>query len=131
LENIQGRLPVTVDIIRKVAGLALPLRCTLVQGIYIGSCTQNDFCSNIFQFFWGYYPSNCPPELADLGIDCNCPFNIPVQNIEGQFVMDVIDFMQTPYAIMAVGDFDLKYNINNASNQHVACFRFLFTMSKA
>jgi hypothetical protein len=130
LENIQGRLPVTVDIIRTVAGLALPVRCTLVQGFYFGSCTQNDFCSNIFQFFWGYYPSNCPAELADLGIDCNCPFNIPFQNIEGQFVMDVIDFSTTLYAFMAVGDFELKYNINNASNQHVACFRFFFTMSK-
>jgi hypothetical protein len=49
LQNIEGRLPVTVDIIRTVAGLSLPVRCTNFQGIYFGSCTQYDFCLNIFQ----------------------------------------------------------------------------------
>ncbi len=130
LENIQGRLPVTVDIIRSVAGLALPVRCTIVQGIYVGSCTHYDFCSNLLQLNWGFNTSNCPEELVMLGIDCDCPFNIPYQHAERQFDMEIVDLSTTVISFMANGDFDFKYNINNASNQHVACFRFLFTMAK-
>jgi hypothetical protein len=65
-----------------------------------------------------------------VGVDYNCLFNIPVQNIEGQFGMDVIDLSTSAVSFMASGDYEFKYNINNASNQHVACFRFIFTLAK-
>jgi hypothetical protein len=29
------------------------------------------------------------------------------------------------------GDFDVKVTVNDASNQHVACYRFFYTMTKA
>jgi hypothetical protein len=47
---------------------------------------KSDFCSNIFQTYWGYntfeayqrIPSNCPPEFEDYGIPCSCPFNVTI-----------------------------------------------------
>ena len=88
--------------------------------------------------------------MADWGIDCNCPFNIPIQTVDGPSTFDIPDFSSIlpediyplenlcqlffiPFvfgSFTAQGDFDVKISVNNAANQHVACFRFLFTMMK-
>ncbi len=75
--------------------------------------------------------SNCPPELGDWGIDCNCPFDVPAQTVDGSITGEIPDLSTTVVSFLANGDFDVKATINNASNQHVACFRFLFTVIKA
>ena len=49
LREISGSLPATIDIIRTVAGLALPVRCTIVQGFSVGSCSYNDVCKDVLQ----------------------------------------------------------------------------------
>ena len=138
-ERIQGRLPIQFDIVRTVAGLALPIRCTIAQGIPLGSCSYQDFCKDIVQDMCGFNASNCPPELADYGIDCNCPFNIPVQTFDNTFEFDIKDLsidvpVPCPFFFLLInpsGDYDAKLIVNNAANQHVACFRFLFTLVKA
>jgi hypothetical protein len=78
------------------------------------------------------FPQNCPPELANLGIDCTCPFDIPSQTSFDEILeYDIPDLATTILSFYANGDFDVKVTISNASNQHVACFRFLYTMMKA
>ena len=155
MERIQGRLPTQVDLIRTVAGLALPVRCTIAninfQALPVGSCSYQDLCKDIVQDMCGFNAPNCPPELADWGIDCNCPFNIPIQTVDGPSTFDIPDFSSIlpediyplenlcqlffiPFvfgSFIAQGDFDVKISVNNAANQHVACFRFLFSMMKA
>ena len=148
LERIQGRLPIQIDLIRSVAGLALPVRCAISNtGLAVGSCSYGDFCKDIVQDMCGFTASNCPPELADWGIDCNCPLDIPAQTVDESSTFDIPDFNIVNYPLhdfcpffflplafgpfIANGDFDLKITVNNAANQHVACFRFLFTMTKA
>ena len=91
-------------------------------------------------------PSNSPPELADYGIDCSCPFNLPAQTIDDTYQYNIPDFSTgltdpiCPLFFLSIGetasffvngDFDVKINVNNAANQHVACFKFLLTISKA
>jgi hypothetical protein len=130
LKPINGKLPATVNMIRTVAGLALPVTCYFVQGIYIGSCTHYDFCEEIFQNFWGVIPSNCPPEFEDYGIPCSCPFNIPDVTIEENLLFEIADLSTSNISFMASGDFDLKV-VFSSGNQHIGCFRFLFTIQKA
>jgi hypothetical protein len=123
-----------------VSGLALPVRCTTIQGFTIGSCSYSDFCNDVVKDICGMTASNCPPEWADYGIDCNCPFEIPVQTVDEVFEMDVPDFNgELPFcpftfllgSFVANGDFNIKITVSNSSNQHVACFRFLYTMKSA
>jgi hypothetical protein len=111
--------------------LALPINCLLVQGVYVGSCTYNDLCKDVLQGIAEFDETNCPAELADWGIDCNCPFNVPAQTVDGSITGDIPDLATTVISFMANGDFDIRATINNASNQHVACFRFLLTVQKA
>jgi hypothetical protein len=131
LERIVGRLPVTIDMIRTVAGLALPVRCSIIYGIYYGSCSYGDLCKDIMQDKFEFSPENCPPELNELGIDCTCPFNIPTQTIDETFEYDIPDYCGTAVSSLVNGDFDVRVIINNALNQHTACFRFLYTMVRA
>ena len=143
MERIQGRIPTQVDVIRAVGGLTLPLRCTIVNGLALGSCSYADFWKDVVQDICGFNASNCPPELTDWGIDCNCPFNIPAQTIDESSSFHIPDLnyeMMCPFFFIptlfggistANGDFDVKISINNSANQHVACFRFLFTILRA
>ncbi len=141
LQHLRGRLPTTVDVIRSVLGLALPIRCLYIQGIPVGSCSYSDFCTSLVQDLCEMNTSNCSPELASFGIDCNCPLDIPIQTVEGSYTFELPDmsmydilcplFFLPGLSFLSTGDFDVKININDASNQHVGCFRFLFTFVKA
>jgi hypothetical protein len=131
LERITGKLPTSINMVRTVAGLALGVSCTQHAFGFFGSCSYADFCKDIMQDRLEFFPENCPPELLPLGIDCNCPFNIPAQTIDETFEYDIPDYSITAASFLATGDFDVKVIINNASNQHVACLRFLYTMMRA
>ena len=132
MERIQGRLPIQIDLIRSVAGLALPVRCAISNtGLAVGSCSYGDFCKDIVQDMCGFTASNCPPELADYGIDCNCPFNIPAQTIDPPAqTFDIPNLSTSVVSVFANGDFEFRITVNNAANQHIACFRFLYTLIK-
>ena len=137
LREVSGTLPTTVNVIRTVAGLALPFRCTIVSGtvanpiVSFGSCSYNDICKDFFQNFFGMTTEKCPPELADLGIDCKCPFNILVRTFDGSLIFNIPDLSTTIYNNILNGDLDVTTTINNSENQHVACIRLKFTFQKA
>ncbi len=111
----------------------------LWQGTPIGSCTYSDFCRDVVQDICEINTSNCSPELDHFGIDCSCPFDIPAQTYDETYSFDLPDFSSSiiapcPFFFQLTGvsgDFDVKMTLNDASNQHVACFRFLYTMTKA
>ena len=124
-------MPTTIDIIRTVAGLALPVRCVLVQGLYVGSCSYTDLCKNLINEIAGITADNCLPDLADWGIDCNCPFNIPIEIVEGSHTIEIEDLSTSIASFMANGDFDITVKVNDSSNAHVACFRFFLTVQKS
>jgi hypothetical protein len=125
--------------------MSLPVRCTIVQGVYVGSCTYNDFCREVVQDLCEVTPFNCPPEMAEYGFDCSCPFNVLPQTFDGAYSFEIPDFSVngidsspvcpffffTGHGFLANGDFDVKISVSDASNHHVACYRFLFTMTKA
>ena len=124
-------MPTTIDIIRTVARLALPVRCVLVQGLYVGSCSYTDLCKNLINEIAGITADNCLPDLAEWGIDCNCPFNIPIEIVEGSHTIEIEDLSTSIASFMANGDFDITVKVNDSSNAHVACFRFFLTVQKS
>ena len=67
IKPISGSLPATINIIRTVSGLSLPVRCFQYEGANIGSCSYNDICMDFMQAVFGLDESNCPPELAKWG----------------------------------------------------------------
>ena len=109
------------------------------QGISVGSCSYSDFCRDVVQNVCEINTSNCSPELDQFGIDCICPFDITVKTVDETYSFDLPDFSTSlivpcPFFFQlngVSGDFDVKIIVNDASNQHVACFRFLYTMTKA
>ena len=131
LRSIYGRLPTTVNVIRIIAGLALPVRCynSIGTGSSVGSCSYNDLCKDFLQDIYGVNESNCIPELLDWGIDCSCPFNLPAQSVEGSHIFDIPKLMNIPEHWFGSGDFDVTFTVNSASNQHIACIRFKYTIS--
>ena len=122
LRQISGRLPTTISIIRTVAGFALPVRCTIVQGVSIGSCSYIDLCQDFMQDALGF--------LLDHGIDFNCPFDIPVKSVETSFDHEIPDLSTSIVPFLASGDFDVTITVNNSSNQHIACMRLKYTIQK-
>ena len=123
-----------MNVIRTLSGLVLPIRCINVgpigNPIYFGSCSYNDICKDFFQNFIGMTTQTCQPELADWGIDCNCPFDILAQSFDSILHLNIPNLSATDYSFLASGDFDVTTTINNSANQHVACLRVKFTLYK-
>ena len=111
LKAITGKIPASLNIIRTVSGLALPVRCTIVQGFSMGSCTYSDLCKDFLQDVYNMNESNCPPEYEEWGIDCSCPFKIPAQSIEGSPQFEIQDLSTTIVSFLAYGDFDVTINL--------------------
>ena len=128
LRQISGRLPATFNIIRTIGGLSLPVGCiALDDGANIGSCSYSDICKDFTQGVFGLNETNCPPELAEWGIDCTCPFDLPIQLADGSLTFQ-LDIPNDLSFIFGPGDYDLTVTVNNAANQHIGCFRFKFSM---
>lgn len=127
---ISGKLPTNVDVLRTIAGLTLPIRCLVVQGVNVGSCSYADLCKNLINEVAGITAENCLPDLANWGIDCNCPFNIPIETVDGSHPIEIPDLTNTVASFMANGDFDITVKVNDSFNALVACYRFQLTVQK-
>lgn len=79
---IAGKLTTKINIVRSVSGVALPIRCYLASGVYVGSCTYDDICDIVATLLPNFTPEKCPASLAVYGIDCKCPFNIKAGLVE-------------------------------------------------
>ena len=93
---------------RSVSGIQLPVKCYVLNGQNVGSCMYSDLCSFLQDILAEFQPDNCPPALAQYGIDCTCPFNIETQrlNIIDE-PLDLPDASQTAASFMASGNFDI------------------------
>ena len=131
-KNIDGALPATFNIIRSISGIALPIRCYMSQNSYIGSCSYADLCKDVFRDILGNTPENCNPELAQWGIDCTCPFNIPAQTLDGSIPFSIrMPEDNIVATFFGSGDYDFTIQINNNRGQHVACLRFLYPIYRS
>ncbi len=98
----------SLNIIRTVSGITLPVRCYIVNGQNVGSCTYPDLCKFLQDTVTEFKPDICPPSFLDYGIDCKCPFDIKPQRIEIQrHPLDLPDATQTAATFLASGNFNI------------------------
>ncbi|CAF0878512.1 unnamed protein product [Rotaria sordida] len=105
-EPIQGVIKMTLDIVRKVSGIPLPVRCYIVQGEQVGSCTYPDMCA-LMQRLFKHDATNCPAQLSPYGIDCTCPVKVNKNDLDIEMDLDIPEAPE--YASwLSVGDFYVK-----------------------
>ena len=125
---LNGKLKTTLNIVRSVSGVALPIRCYIASGVYVGSCTYDDICDIIKSLLPNFTPDSCPASLAVYGIDCNCPFNIKAGKVELlSEQLDLPDASQSVATFLASGDFDIKMSASDAIGSY-GCINFKFTV---
>lgn len=133
--DIKGAIKTELNIVRSVSGIALPIRCYLASGLYVGSCTYNDGCKDLLQDILNITAANgnCPPPLAAIGIDCSCPFNIPQNNnINLQFPSNIEDLSTSVASFLASGDFKIRLKATGpAPTNEVGCLEFSISMKPA
>ena len=85
--------------------------------MYVGSCVYTDLCKIVEQLLpESFSPATCPPELADYGIDCTCPFKIReglIEIIDNE--MNLPDASASIASFLASGDFDITIKTEDAS----------------
>ncbi|CAF1055510.1 unnamed protein product [Brachionus calyciflorus] len=111
---LSGSLTTSLSITRTVSGLKLPIRCYLAAGVYVGSCTYDDMCKVVATLLPSFTPETCPPSLADLGIDCTCPFKLKAGLLEIEELFEVPDANSTIFSFLASGDFEVKIEAKDA-----------------
>ncbi|OWF52489.1 Ganglioside GM2 activator [Mizuhopecten yessoensis] len=78
LKNITGPLQMHLSVQRKFLGLWVTVPCVS----NVGSCTYDDVCSMLSSSFSLNGAPNCPAQLSNEGLPCNCPF------AEGRYTMN-------------------------------------------
>ncbi|UJR33828.1 hypothetical protein I4U23_021252 [Adineta vaga] len=123
-ENIKGVIKADLNIIRKVSGIQLPIKCYIVEGEFVGSCSYPDLCG-LMKRLIKYEPGQCPENLAQYGIDCECPININKNDIDIEMAVSI---PQAPdfASWLSVGDFDV--NLKATVANIYACYDIKFSV---
>jgi hypothetical protein len=110
------------------------LKSYLAAGIYVGSCDYADLCSLIKTLIPdSFNPTFCSqfPALLDIGIDCNCPFNVKSGFVNLQDIVLLIpDASQSIATFLASGDFDVTANVADPVGP-IANIQILFSAKPA
>jgi hypothetical protein len=125
-QTIMGPIKSDITIFRTVSGLKLKISCYLVDGNYVGSCVNSDFCQ-VLKRRLDFTAENCPECLLDNSIDCACPFDIAAGLIDIKTLFDLPDFSTTPMSWMGSGDFDVDLKLTQGTNS-ILCMNIKFSM---
>ncbi|CAF4606186.1 unnamed protein product [Rotaria sp. Silwood1] len=105
----------TLKINRAVSGINLPIRCYKVDGMEVGSCTYTDLCRVLQIMLPTFKADTCPKPMAQYGIDCNCPFNIPAGHLSiVNEKLEIPDAQSSIANFMATGDFTIQLDTQDA-----------------
>jgi len=124
-EFIKGVIKADLNIIRKVSGIPLPVKCYIIDGHPVGSCSYPDLCS-LMKRLTEARLDECPKQLEPHGINCNCPVNVVTRSLD---VDDMeINIPAAPQAAswLSVGDFDVKLKASVGNIQ--ACYDIKFSV---
>ena len=124
-QSIKGPIKSDIIIFRTVSGLKLKISCYLVDGNYVGSCVNSDFCQ-VLKRRLNFSVENCPDYLFDNSIDCACPFNLPARLMDINTAFDLPDFSTTPIAWLGIGDFDLDIKLTQGTTS-ILCLSIKFS----
>lgn len=135
---VVARIRLTVQAIRTVQSIVLPVSCYKVEGTKVGSCeyTGEELCRFMTVWWPQFFGANtCSSVLTAFGIDCQCPFkglkaqtvNIVNKNI------DIPDFGSPILSYFSTGDFSLKliaHEEGSIATQPLFCGSFKYSVHK-
>ena len=126
---VTGKLNTELKIVRTVGSVALPIRCYLAAGIYVGSCNYDDLCTVVKDLLPNNFrPDICPAALAEYGIDCTCPFKIKAGDLNvDDMVLSLIDASTSAFTFLASGEFDIGIKIKDGLGEY-ACVNVKFSV---
>lgn len=114
LYSLLETIKTTLKINRSVSGINLPIRCYKVDGIEVGSCTYADLCLVLKTMLPSFKPDTCPKPMAQYGIDCTCPFNIPAGQLSiSRERIELPDAKSSIANFMASGDFSIQLDAHD------------------
>ena len=109
VENFQ----LSAEILRTVSGIRLPIRCYLINGLHIGSCTYTgDQLCKLISSWWpktfGLYLTSLVSNI--FGHNCNNSSHPVVTEQVNVYkeILELPDFSRTFLSFMTSGDFDVK-----------------------
>lgn len=129
--DVVGKLKTSFNIVRKVSGVNLPIRCYTASGVYVGSCSYDDSCNDFKTLLNFVYTGKCPEFLSVFGIDCFCPLNVKAGTYELiNEELNLPDFSSSIFNFLAAGDFDIKVTTSDSIGSY-GCFTIKFTVKPA
>ena len=123
---ITGVVKADVNIVRTVSGLNLKIQCYLVNGDYVGSCVYNDLCA-LMNSVLSLTPENCPANLIQNGINCKCPWNLPINFVNINQDFDLPDASTTPITWIGSGDFNVDIKATQGTTS-ILCMNTKFSV---
>jgi hypothetical protein len=125
-QPISGLIKSDITIYRSIAGLKLKVSCYLVDGNYVGSCVNTDFCQ-VLKRSLNFSVENCPPFLVNNSLDCTCPFSLPTRLIDINTSFDVRDLSTSLVSWLASGDYDFDIKLTQGTTS-ILCLSIKFSM---
>ncbi len=74
-----------------------------------------------------FTPDNCPPQLLQFGIDCNCPFNIKAGDLDINEKLVLPDAGATVANWLSSGNFDVQIDTRDSKGSY-ACLKIKFSV---
>jgi len=124
--EIKGAVKSKVTIKRAVSGLSLAIRCYLVNGNQVGSCSYPDLCQ-LLNSVLSLTPENCPQNLIDNSINCKCPWNLPKRSLDINSKFNLPDAETTPISWIGTGDFETKIEASDPKGK-IVCLNLKFSV---
>ncbi|CAF0893114.1 unnamed protein product [Rotaria sordida] len=122
----------SVDILRTVSGIRLPVRCYIVDGLPVGSCnyTADEMCkliSNWWPKTFGLYLTSLVSTI--LGNNCNGFLReIPInQIVTYNEILELPNLSGSILSFLMSGDFDVKI-VAMEQNIKIFCGTFKYTI---
>jgi hypothetical protein len=116
-----------VNIIRTVAGLALPIRCYFFNGDYFGSCNYNDLCRAWEHFL---FLMETPFINRSLVKNSICPFDTPAILKVTTYSYDLPNMSTSVLSFISSGDFDITLRASDSAG-FFGCIKVKLTMRPA
>ena len=132
---ITGKLKTNVSLIRTVAGLTLPVKCTIFNGVSVGSCYYDDLCEFVRTLSTKTEVSFVVTSLFQTFFDFGnnksiCPIKAEIQEASFENTVDLPDVSNTALSFLMSGDFNLTVSVLEETGRNVGCWWLVYTMKK-
>jgi hypothetical protein len=132
LRQIKGPLKTSVSMNRMIASMNLPVKCYLINGVYVGSCQYDDLCTFVRALATKpevkYVLTSLFKSFFDFDDDTlRCPIESKLDPVNISQDIDLPDFSKTALSVFMSGDYKVNVEINDSIGS-VGCWTFFYTI---